>query len=179
MKRWIASMIAIAVLLGIGVTIFPAVAEDDNQLSVPVAFGRGLNTNQVGNSVNHVIIPNEIKVKQGGVVHFLVAGFHQVSVYKPGTQPEDNVIPPGAPLFINDPTNLFYQGINPGGGPLGTPGTIVPFSNSQNRLESVSFPASVGTGMPPSEKAEPGVYLVICNVRGHFLDGMFAFVKVN
>jgi hypothetical protein len=110
MKRWIASMIAIAVLLGIGVTIFPAVAEDDNKLSIPVAFGRGLNTNQVGNSVNHVIIPNEIKVKQGGVVHFLVAGFHQVIVYKPGTQPEDIVIPPGAPLFINDPTNRFYQG---------------------------------------------------------------------
>jgi hypothetical protein len=178
MKRWIASMISIA-LLGIGVTIFPAVAEDDNKLSVPVAFGRGLNTAQAGNVVNHVIIPNQIDTKLGGVVHFLVAGFHQVVVYKPGTQPEDIVIPPGAPLFINDPTDRFYLGIPPGGGPLGTAGTIVPFSNSQNRVESVSFPSSVGTGMPPSEKAEPGVYLVICNVRQHFLDGMFAFVKVH
>ena len=26
--------------------------------------------------------------------------------------------------------------------------------------------------MVESPKAEPGVYLVICNVRGHFLDGM-------
>jgi hypothetical protein len=25
----------------------------------------------------------------------------------------------------------------------------------------------------------PGLYLVICTVRGHFLDGMFGFVKVN
>jgi hypothetical protein len=118
-------MSAIAVLLGIGVTIFPAVAEDDNKLSVPVAFGRGLNTAQAGNVVNHVILPNQINTKLGGVVHFLVAGFHQVVVYKPGTQPEDIVIPPTLPgtpppLFINDPTNRLYQGIIPGGGPLGT-----------------------------------------------------------
>jgi hypothetical protein len=114
MKRWIASMSAIAVLLGIGVTIFPAVAEDDNKLSVPVAFGRGLNTAQAGNVVNHVILPNQINTKLGGVVHFLVAGFHQVVVIPPtlpGTPP---------PLFINDPTNRLYQGIIPGGGPLGT-----------------------------------------------------------
>jgi hypothetical protein len=87
--------------------------------------------------------------------------------------------PSGAPLFINDATNRFYLGFPPGGGPLNTPGTIVPFSNSQNRVESVSFPASVGTGTPSSEKAEKGTYLAICNVRQHFLDGMFAFVKVH
>jgi hypothetical protein len=176
---WIASTIMIATLLGMGLTIFPAVAEDDNKLSVPVAFGRGLNTAQAGNIVNHVVIPNQIDTKLDGVVHFLVAGFHQVVVYKPGTQPDDIVIPPGAPLFINDATDRFYLGIPPGGGPLNTPGTIVPFSNSQNRVESVSFPASVGTGTPSSEKAEKGTYLVICNVRQHFLDGMFAFVKVH
>lgn len=182
MKHWIASMIAIAALSGLGVAIFPAVAEDDNKLTVPVAFGRGLNTAQAGNVVNHVILPKEIKTKLDGVVHFLVAGFHQVVVYKPGTQPEDILIPTGAPLFINDSNNRYYLGIPPGGGPQGTPGTIVPFSNSQNRVESVSFPASEGrspTGALLSEKAEPGVYLVICNVRGHFLDGMFAFVKVE
>jgi len=172
-------MITIATLFGMGLTILPAVAEDDNQMSVPVAFGRGLNTNQAGNKVNHVIIPNQIKTKLDGVVHFLVAGFHQPVVYRPGTQPEDIVVPPAGTLFINDPNNRYYQGINPGGGPQGTPGTIVPFSDSQNRVESVSFPASEGTGVPVSERAERGVYLVICNVRGHFLDGMFAFVKVE
>ena len=53
-------------------------------------------------------------------------------------------------------------------------------SNAPNRLESVSFPASEGVvaGTVVSAKAEPGVYLVICNVRGHFLDGMFGFVRV-
>ena len=89
MKRWIASIVTMTTLLGIGLTIFPAVAEDDNKLSVPVAFGRGLNTAQPGNLVNHVIMPNAIDTKLDGVVHFLVAGFHQIVVYKPGTQPED------------------------------------------------------------------------------------------
>jgi hypothetical protein len=45
-----------------------------------------------------------------------------------------------------------------------TPGTTNP-SNASNRVESVYF-------------AEPGTYLVICNVTNHFLDGMYAFVKV-
>jgi plastocyanin len=35
-----------------------------------------------------------------------------------------------------------------------------------NRVESVTFP-------------EPGVYLVICNIRTHFTDGMYAYVKVS
>src|SRR5713226_5513995 len=158
-------------------------ADEDERLSVSVAFGRGLNTAQAGNKVNHVILPNNIKVKQDGVVHFLVAGFHQPVVYKPGTQPGDIVVP-AAGTFINDPTNRFYLGINPAGGPLNTAATpIVPTdtrSNAANRVESVGFPASVGVnaaGTILSAKAEPGVYLVICNVRGHFLDGMFAFIE--
>jgi len=35
-----------------------------------------------------------------------------------------------------------------------------------NRAESVFF-------------TEPGTYLVICNIRTHFLDGMFAVVKIK
>ena len=176
MKRWTLAMTGIVTLFGIGLTASLSMAQPAALLSVPVAFGRGLNTAQAGNVVNHVVLPDEINLKQDGVVHFLVAGFHQVVVYKPGTEPEDIVVPPSG-TFINDATNRFYQGINPAGGPLGTPGTINP-SNAQNRVESVSFPAAVGTGTPPSEPAEPGVYLVICNVRAHFLDGMFAFVRV-
>jgi len=124
-----------------------------------VAFGRGLNTAQVGNKVNDAMLPNNIKINLDGVVHFLVAGFHQPVVYKPGTKPED-IIVPATGTFINDATNRFYLGINPAGGPLNTPATpIVPGdtrSNAQNRVESVGFPASVGTGTPPSEKASQG-----------------------
>ena len=190
MKRWTLPMMCVVLLFGIGLTSSLARADkatadkDDGRLSVPVAFGRGLNTAQAGNRVNHVILPNHIKVTQDGVVHFLVAGFHQPVVYKPGTKPGDIVVP-AAGLFINDPTNRFYLGINPAGGPMNTAATpIVPGdtrSNAQNRVESVGFPASEGVvgGMVVSAKAPPGIYLVICNVRGHFLDGMFAFVEVK
>ena len=115
--------------------------------------------------MNHVILPDKIKVTQDGDVHFLVSGFHQVVVYHPGTKPKDIVVPDEG-TFINDPNNLFYQGIVPAGGPApGLPITTDP-SNARNCMESVSF-------------EEPGTYLVICNVRGHFLDGMYAFVKVK
>jgi plastocyanin len=169
MKRWTLSMIGVVTLLSIGLIVSSAMADQDKQLSVSVAFGRGLNTAQPGNAVNHAILPDKIKVKQGGVVHFLVSGFHQISVYNPGTESDDIVVPPPPPPggnpFIDDPINRFYQGINPAGGPLGTPGSTNP-SNAANRVESVSF-------------AAPGTYLVICNVRGHFLDGMFALIKVK
>jgi hypothetical protein len=39
-----------------------------------------------------------------GVVHFLVAGFHQPIVYKPGTKPEDIIVPLTG-TFINDATH--------------------------------------------------------------------------
>jgi hypothetical protein len=97
-------------------------------------------------------------------VNFAVAGFHQISIYLPGTTPE-SILVPATGVFINDSLNLYYQGIVPAGGPLGTPVTVNP-SNASNRVESVSF-------------SEPGTYLVICNVRTHFLDGMYAFVKVS
>jgi hypothetical protein len=48
-------------------------------------------------------------------------------------------------------------------------------------VESVGFPASEGVvgGMVVSPKAEPGVYLVICNVKQHFQNGMFGFIEVT
>jgi len=186
MKRSTLSKVCVAILFCSGLTASLAMADEDERLSVSVAFGRRLNTAQVGNVVNHVMLPDDNKVNQGGVVHFLVAGFHQVVVYKPGTKREDIVVP-AAGTFINDLTNQFYLGINPAGGPGNTQATPAnPIatgsdtrSNAQNRVESVGFPASVGTGTPPSAKAEPGVYLVICNVRQHFIDGMFGFVEVK
>jgi plastocyanin len=93
-----------------------------------------------------------------GVVNFAVAGFHQIYVYLPGTKPGDLVVPPTG-QFINDDTNLYYKGLIPGA-------VSANFSTTQNRVESVSF-------------SEPGTYLVICNVRGHFLNGMIAYVEVT
>lgn len=138
----------------------------DFRSSVTVSFGAGLNTAQPGNAANHHVLPGVIRVRKGGVVNFVVAGFHQVMVYHPGVGPASIALPPATALFINDTKNLFYTGIAPAGGP--PPGTAVTGnpSNASNRTESVSFP-------------EVGDYFVICNVRPHFVDGMYAFVKVR
>jgi plastocyanin len=139
---------------------------DDDRLAVTVSFGAGLNTAQPGNAANHHVLPKRIKVKRGGVVNFVVAGFHQPMVYFPGVTPATIALPPASQLFINDNNNLYYRGIAPAGGPPpGTPATANP-ANGANRVESVSF-------------AEPGDYLVICNVRPHFVDGMWAIVQVR
>jgi plastocyanin len=173
MLQWIGLGLLMCASLGLSARGLPAEdkrAERNDGLSVTVAFGAGLNTLPIVEPMapNNQILPPEIKVRQGGVVHFLMSGFHMATVYNPGTEPENIGVPPSG-TFINDPTavppsNVFYFGINPQGGPLNTPATTNPF-NGSNRQESVSFP-------------EPGTYLVICNVRQHFLDGMFALVKV-
>jgi hypothetical protein len=139
---------------------------DNGELSVTVSFGVGLNTAQPGNAANHHVLPDLIKVRRGGVVNFMVAGFHQIFVYFPGVGPGEIALPPATSVFINFNSNLYYRGIAPAGGPPpATPPTVEP-SNASNRVESVSF-------------SEPGDYLVICNVRSHFVDGMFATIRVR
>ena len=149
-------------------------ADDANKESVTVSFGAGLNT---AGAANHHVLPDVIKVRAGGVVNFVVGGFHQIFVYNPGVKPEDLIVPPlpgqpGGNLFINDLRNLYYHGINPanaatptGANPASPPNNSNIRTNTQNRTESVAF-------------TTPGVYLVICNVNPHFQDGMIAWVRV-
>ena len=157
------SMITAVCTFSFAVAAAAVHAADDNKLSIPVAFGRGLNTS-AAQPINHVMIPDTVKLKQNGVVHFLVAGFHEIVIYNPGKTPDDVAVVQGE-TFINDANNRFYQGIIPAGGPLGTAPTINP-SNAQNRVESVAF-------------LEPGTYLVICDIRTHFENGMFGFIEVK
>ena len=105
----------------------------------------------------HQLIPNEVKIKAGGSVNFIIAGFHLVLVYDDGTQPTDidaSLITPGSnpPGFIDDPDRRIYRGVDP---------RLFP----QDRVEVVHF-------------ADPGTYLVVCGVLPHFNDGMWGFVKV-
>jgi hypothetical protein len=151
---------------------------DKAPASVTVSFGAGLNTaGMPPNPANNHILPKTIEVRAGGVVNFVVAGFHQIFVYNPGVTPFEVLgaapaFPPN--LFVNyglplpaDPAArlLFYVGINPGGN-TATPDPPPTLSNAANRVESILFP-------------EPGKYLVICNVNPHFREGMWAWVKVS
>ena len=94
-------------------------------------------------------------------------------VYDNGTQPGgiNAALAYPAPLanLINDPNRRIYVGLSPSGVPANFFGPGVPAAAiaapPQDRTESVSF-------------LNPGTYLVICAVRGHFLDGMFGFVRV-
>lgn len=100
-------------------------------MSTGAIFGRGLNTAQPGNAVNHVSLPKLIKIKAGGVVNFTVAGFHGIIIFKPGFKREDlDPFIPAAGTFVfprdltaplsGDQASLadqiYYRGINPAGG---------------------------------------------------------------
>ena len=102
------------------------------------------------NRASHKLIPRTVVISEDGTVTFKVAGFHQVTVYDIDTDPDDLVIENNR---VNDPTNrLFIEG-------AASPG-----------------PRDV----PVSEFDEPGRYLVICNVTGHFeTDSMFGWVIVK
>jgi plastocyanin len=123
----------------------------------------------------HALIPNEVTIKAGGTVNFIVAGFHQIAVYDDGTQPSDinpTLLIPGAPPLIDDPNNRVYRGLSPfvlpllQGPPQAGPGGTTFQPVLQDRVEVVHFP-------------DAGTFLVICTVLPHFMDGMVGYVKVN
>jgi hypothetical protein len=168
----------LAASLGLVVPASRADDDKDKGSTAGASFGRGLNTAQPGNKVNHIILPRLIKIKTGGVVNFTVAGFHDIIVFKPGFTRADlePFIPAAGPfIFPRDPATplsgaqavltdmIFYRGINPAGAGNAPTGDPV---NASNRSEVVAF-------------LEPGTYFVHCNVRGHLLDGMYAYVKVS
>src|SRR5207247_6219652 len=104
----------------------------------------------------HQLVPNQVTIKAGGVVNYVIAGFHQVIVYDDGTTPTQinaDALNSFFTALIDDPTNRIYRGLNPQ--------TV-----SQDRVEAVRF-------------SKPGTYLVICGVRGDFVnDQMYGDVNV-
>jgi hypothetical protein len=115
----------------------------------------------------HLLIPYIATIKEGGSVNFVVAGFHHILVYAPGTRTTDintaltvpvtSPPPPPAPSpfppLIDDPAGRVYRGLDP---------SLVP----QDRVEVVTF-------------AKQGKYLVVCGFFPHFVnDNMHGFVQV-
>ena len=175
---------ALAVSLA-GATV-RAKEKDKTPGSITVAFGAGLNTAQPGNTLNHHIIPQEFKVRitratklNGEVVvvpatvNFVVSGFHWAWVYRKGVTLDDVVAGASTTTgtFVNyevvtgGASNVFAKGVFPGNPPAFADAATFPLLATQNRTDSFGF-------------SIPGRYLVICNVRGHFIDGMYAWIKV-
>jgi plastocyanin len=162
------AFLVLSLSLPLSVSLAQAQSDGNQRMSVTVSFGAGLNTAQPGNSANHHVLPNTISIKAGGVVNFIVAGFHQIVIYNPGVVREDITLPAFPPnLFVNyQLSTAYYVGINPENANPGTDPTPAVLFNGENRTEAISF-------------SEPGVYLVICNVTPHLRDGMYAYVRVT
>jgi hypothetical protein len=191
MRHSTLSIICIVAMLFIGLAAPLAMADDGRQANATVSFGAWQTGPAAGPPPvleldrfpnfsprlrnQHQLIPNVVKIKAGGSVNFIIGGFHHPIVYDDGTQPEDiDVTIPTSPtttrgpnpfprvVLIDDPTNRIYRGLDPSLQPLDLGGAFL-----QDRVEVVFFP-------------KPGKYLVICGIRGHFVnDGMFGFVEVR
>jgi hypothetical protein len=177
MKRTRAAVVvAAAIALALGTSTVRA--KDKTPASITVAFGAGLNTATPNNTPNHHIIPQEFTVRitkarklDGTVVfvpatvNFVVSGFHWIWVYNPAVRLADvKAHLPAAGTFVDYDVNVFAKGVNPGTPPAFADAMVNP-SGVMNRTDSFGF-------------STPGRYLVICNVRGHFVDGMYAWVNV-
>ena len=81
MRTSIIARSTVVACLALGTAL--AHADDNKRSSVTASFGRGLNI-PANTALNQAILPDEIKVKVGGVVDFGVAGFHEIVVFKAG-----------------------------------------------------------------------------------------------
>lgn len=191
MKRFSIIVLCIAAVFAVGISTYFVLAQEKHQQmpqmnrdsddrndrddrgdaldNATVTFGGWMTTPALDRFPNnnpiaanhHALTPKTVKIKAGGTVNFVIGGFHEVLVYDNGTRPEDintnltvqpTNLPTGPPL-INDPNRRIYRGLDPS-------------TQTQDRVETVVFD-------------RPGIYLVICAVRPHFVnDGMYGFVRV-
>jgi plastocyanin len=135
-------------------------------------------------ALNHMIVPDDIRISSGGIVNFAIvsgadamsgAGFHQVTVYRvaDGTKLSSIAaqIMPGSNYNIVDKDGTLVLQVT-AGSPLvdSDPSGLRVFIEA----EASSTPRTAGVYF-----ADPGTYLVICNVRPHLDDGMIAIVTVK
>ncbi len=161
-KRWALGSLLVVAAVGL---IVPAVVAAGPDGSATVRFGNPdagspyqppVFFHDSSSNATDNLIPRTSVISAGGNVTFDVAGFHQVAVYRAGTQPEDITVPAFPPnLFITDATNRLALG--PAAG------------------------TSQGPWTPPAGTfSTPGRYLLICTVTPHFaVDNMNGWVIVK
>jgi plastocyanin len=112
---------------------------------------------------NDTMVPGTVVIDVGGSVTFNIVNPHQISIYEPGTLPEDidtsirSAMPAGCPnpggnALITDPNGLVVAWANP--------------CNAPRQPLTYQFD-------------EPGRYLVICSFDPHFQIGMYGWVIVR
>jgi hypothetical protein len=165
------SRICLVAMLCLGLATPVATALDSRLANATVSFGQWQTDPPLDRFPNsspadaneHRLIPDHVIIPAGGSINYVISGLHQPIVYDDGTKPGDinadltttttGPVPSPAVALIDDPTDRLYRGLDP---------SLFP----RDRVEVVHFP-------------KPGTYLVICGVRGHFVnDGMFGFVTV-
>src|SRR5213083_1763946 len=95
MKSRTASLFGLVVLVLIALVVPAAVATDDPNVQATVGFGQWQTDPPLDRFTNpndrtrneHVWISREVKIKAGGVVNFIISGFHEPTIYDDGTQP--------------------------------------------------------------------------------------------
>jgi hypothetical protein len=182
MTHKIRSVLSILTLIGLGLGVPLAMADDGPLANATVSFGQwdpndpGLLPAELpldrftadpgmGRGNNHELLPNVVKIKAGGSVNFIISGGHVVAVYDDGHQPEDinliNIEPIPVPItaggVLSDSNRRIYRGTT--------------FSGRRDGVEVVQF-------------TKPGTYLVICARKNHFFNPntqqfeMFGYVRV-
>jgi plastocyanin len=135
-------------------------------------------TGRVRTALNHLnvhaVIPNEVQVKAGGTVNFIISGFHQIIVY--GERHTSR-------RYRHE---RYGAGHDPARAAAGERCEQPLLQGRGSECASVVTGAAARTGQPVLQDrveavqfAELGRYLVICGVLPHFLGGMYGYVKVN
>jgi hypothetical protein len=186
-------MIGILTFCGIGLIASSAMAIDGPLANATVSFGewdpndpdllspldRILADPAGGVANNHELIPNVVKIKEGGSVNFIISGGHIPTVYDVGTQPENigsDIEPDCAFPLPGSGITTPCSPINAAGNPVA--GGIL--SDSNGRIYRGAFLNLVRRdGVEVVKFSTVGTYLVICARKNHFVnDGMFGFVRV-
>lgn len=112
---------------------------------------------------NDTMVPGTVEIDRGGSVTFNIVNPHQISIYEPGTRPEDidtsirSAMPAGCP--------------NPGGNAL--------ITDPDGLVASWADPCNAPRQPITYQFDEPGRYLVICSFDPHFQIGMYGWVIVR
>ena len=130
-------------------------------------------------AANHEIVPDDIKLSEGGIANFIVSGFHLVTVYRVAdntklSDVEEQIMPGQDYVLVDKADDTILDtaersAVNPGvidSDPNGDRLFIEAGASAAARIVSVHF-------------AEAGTYLVICSVKAHLDDAMIALVTVK